>query len=340
MTIDLGSIEEIISRLGRSPESYFPDRMVDDIRLEKTIPRPYSQLARIRIGFSDGVERAYIKIYRHPRLGSGHNRSSAEREHDAHATLFEAFRGVDSCSVVRPIASFPDLGGWVMEAVEGPTLAEELHRKGHRLASPKASKTLLRAVAEAGTWLDHLHRQIRRDESVSVEECGVLEDITTLLEQSTALDDLERQQMAAYAQNLVRQLGTDRLDVVGQHGECYAPHHIFVTNGRLLVFDITGIKYGPLFEDLSNLWVGLEALRKYPLFSEPDVQRLQRAFLEGYGSDIDPQNPALALYELKNMLKLSSSWSRGAAKDWRGWARRSNGRWFIRRWLAGRAEGP
>jgi hypothetical protein len=333
MNLDRATFDHIVDALQQEAPLYFEGRAVTDVQIVETIPRPYSQLARVLIRFTDGEERAYIKLYRHPRLGDDHNSSSAKREHDAHAMLYEAFKEIEGCGVVRPIASFSELGGWVMEEIAGRTLEQELSRSATRWSGKRARQDLQKTLWQAGAFLRHFQQEFRQEDSISVEACGVLSEIDELLDRSDSMGTANAARVRAHVARLVAAQGNKPLPVVGQHGECYAPHHIFVRGGELLVFDITGIKYGPEYEDLSNLWVSLEALLKYPLFSRSVVGDLQAALLQGFKEGTEIQRAAFEIFQIKNMLRLLDSLRRISVTDWRAGVRRLVGLRFVRRWI-------
>jgi len=309
------------------------------VRIVRTIIRPYSQLARASIRFRDGeVLKTYIKLYRHPKLPHTHNQDSAEREHSAHKTLHEAFQGLDGCTVVRPIAVFREWGGWVMENVDGRTLDSILRTKGNRISSVFSMAKLRRYASLTGRWLQHFQRSTRHDATVSLESAGVRQEIESALEDCEAFAREERDRIIDCSERLCSQTTQTSLGVVGQHGECFTPHHIFVSKGRVVVFDITGIKDGPAYEDLASLWVSLEAMLKYPLFKASDVEELQAAYLEGFSAEREIDESVFQLYVLKHMLKLLASWTRRSKGASFAALRSSAGRRFARNWLLNRVR--
>lgn len=337
MSLDRPTFERIARALRDDAGRYFPRRTVTDVEIVETIPRPYSQLARFVIRYSDGMERAYAKLYRHPRLGHEHNRSSVEREYGAHEALHRAFENIEGCGVVRPIASFAELGGWVMEEIDGRTLEQELSRKGPRWAGSRSRESLIASLDKAGLWLRHLQESFRQEGSTTLADSGILQEIDQLVENTVEMNEADKDRLRAHVSNLVAAHGTPPLPLVGQHGECYAPHHIFIRDGELLVFDITGIKYGPPYEDLANLWIGLEALRKYPVFSRSTVADLQSALLQGFSQGQELDTAAFEIYQIKNMLKLLDSIGRISVTDWRAGIRRAIGLRFVKGWLRDRS---
>ena len=330
---DHDALRDVVRSLEAGATEFFPGKELRGIELEGWILREYSHLAMLRVRFAAGDRKICVKFYRHPHRAHDFNAASASKEYEAHRRLSAVFEGIESYSVIEPVAGFPEQGAWAMEFVEGRTLDAVLRSKGNRLASSRSGDDLRRYARLAGQWLQRLQEGTRGDGEPGDEHPGPIGAIRSKLETEGLFTDAERRRILDCAERLCREVGELSAPVVGMHGECFTPHHVFVSDGRIVVFDITGIRYGPPYEDLVSFWVGLEALLKYPVFRRRDIDRLQAAYLEGYAPDFPLSETAFELYKLKHMLGLLNSLHRSSKSSRMRAVRTWAGRSFVKNWV-------
>jgi hypothetical protein len=69
-----------------------------------------------------------------------------------------------------------------------------------------------------------------------------------------------------------------------------------------VVLDFTGFTYGPPLYDFMKFWMRLDYLGFGPASARSRIERMQRAFAEGYKHPVNLQSPLAMLLRLANIL--------------------------------------
>jgi hypothetical protein len=120
--------------------------------------------------------------------------------------------------------------------------------------------------------------------------------------------------------------------IVGRHND-YSPHNILVEGDRISVIDFGFYDHDSYLYDLCKFWFQLECMRSSPLYSSGAIDRLQRSFLEGYGSGTDPSDPAFEMVASRYFVThMATMVTEGIRSGVRGWVDRRSYRWSLE-WL-------
>jgi colanic acid/amylovoran biosynthesis glycosyltransferase len=151
------------------------------------------------------------------------------------------------------------------------------------------------ALRKAGAWLRTLQEHTRRDEDWRHIATGLVWLALQDLDLAAAADRLvarRREQIATRLQKLESWIADNPRPVVGHHGN-FIPENIFIGSRRIDVVDFGAYRDGLPLEDVAEMLLQLE-LR--------GAVNGQRAFLEGYGSGVEPEG--LQLFTITRALQL------------------------------------
>jgi hypothetical protein len=278
-------LADALQRLTSDHERYFPGQGVSP-RILSVRPqvRRLSEVARVELGFPASTVDVYVKVHRHPNAPADRVHRKAQLEYDTLSYLYERLQGVPGCSVVRPIAFFPEHPTVVTEAVQGRNLHGLVKRDGVVWRPGAGLVRLERHCRDAGTWLRHFQglTDQGRTERMPVE--ALLRRMREDLEFCVAhgLRANRAADLAAFAEARGARIGDRSFPVVGQHPD-FQPDNVLVCADGVTVLDFTSFRYGAPLSDVARFVAHVEVLRKNPLYTRSRTDRLSRAFLDGYG---------------------------------------------------------
>jgi hypothetical protein len=306
-------IESALGELCRDAARYFPEHGAPpEIGAVALTRRPLSDLARIDLRFPDAHIVVYAKVHRKAGGLADRVRHKAGVEFETLCFLHERFRSVPGCTVVRPIAFFPDEATVVTEAAVG----ENFHRliKANAVAwrSQAQHDRLTQACRACGIWLHHFQRLTdqarggRLRVADGIERVGA--DLKVCLDMGLSAADAAR--LLDFCETQLRRAEACEFPVVGVHPD-FQPDNILIAPGTVTVLDFTSFQHGGPYSDAARFVATLEAFRKNPLYGR-GISRLMTSFLEGYGPPSEAMRPLFIFYVMRHLIRIT-----GSVRAWR-----------------------
>jgi hypothetical protein len=104
-----------------------------------------------------------------------------------------------------------------------------------------------------------------------------------------------------YVENLLGRLDAADLRITGRQND-FRPDNILARDERLVVLDFTGFTYGPPLYDFMKFWMRLDYLQFGPASGAGRIERMKRAFAEGYERPVDLHSAMATVLRLANIL--------------------------------------
>ena len=315
--------------------------------------RSFSSVKRFSLSFERSEIDACLKVHR--RADKGFEEECVRWAWEEFMVL-KTIHGVTDAdgypSVVRPILFLPALPGILLETNHGQILNEKLRARslGRGLVQGAgALEELCEIYFDTGRNLKSVHglgqdgRPRREFESFGP---YTFDAEFILGEADRRVEKLELYlsgRQLADIQSEYRRLrehfvscARGAFPLVPSHGD-FTPVNIFVTGGRVTFFDFVNFHFGHPYEDVSRFLSYTLFLQKDPsAFGSRAIGRLTRSFVEGYDLDHWREDPVLAFFLHKNILRTLTGGLRFQNKPWplntlyrRGMLR------VFRRWVEG-----
>lgn len=248
---------------------------------------------------------------------------AARREHGGLVAIERAIAPLadPAFGVVRPLALLGEYSAIVMPEIAEPTLRQAV-LTGRRLSDrTRPREERLQQWEHAGSWLRIYHGASTDLEPA--ERGGARDELLDQLDRYGAFlsSALGRERFFARLVHQARQLIVDavprQLRLGLAHGD-FVPRNIFVSGGRVTVFDPFPVWRSPIYEDLARvLEVGLrlldvQALSQGLALGRAEIAGYEQALLRGYFPDSHEPCPALRAHQL---LLLLDKWSAVASKQ-------------------------
>lgn len=220
-------------------------------------------------------------------------------------------------TIPRPLLLLENEGTIVFTFVPGVPLDKLIRMHANSLAAtlnPFGLRRLGQAVFRVGAWLKSFHTetgirvqkfdagQFSGDFESAMAKCEPLRDSKLRLEplQNNAL---RLSESAA---------GTD-VPFAAVHGD-FLPQNILLEHGRPGVIDFaSSYSCGPVYTDLGHFVGYLSILGRRPLYARKAIERTIRAFVEGYGRDIN--HTVLRLYVARAILRIANDSNRARRRE-------------------------
>lgn len=338
--------DAVLRRVGANADLWFPGVGGDPtVRLRRLVTRPRAVLYAVHVGDGAGPPQLLAKVRRdwpsagaQPRAGA-RPRLATSLLSAAELTALEyaGLRGIQEMlgdddpafRAVRPLDHLVAEDTILMEYVDAETLSERF--RGESRLSPRGALSRRRAGdghwRRAGAWLRRYQQHMPADglparqatRAEVVEQFSALDEFLTARLGRRAVGDVARRGAELAADVLPAQLAL----AVG-HGD-YAPRNVFVLgDGRLAVFDPTPRWAVPRVEDLCRFLVairlpGLQVHARGAAYGRRDLDRRERAVIEGYRAEGVLPLPELRAYQLLITL---DKWSALVDAPSGGWRRR------------------
>jgi len=235
------------------------------------------------------------RMRRLSREASGnHARDEFQLLHDIWERSDAAFRN----TLPRPIALLPEIGAAVFQSVPGIPLSQFLKQHANAVTGPLHLPLLSATAASIGNWLHRLHSlnlaaRTRHDGYgfLSALEYWLRKALRVGLEPWVAGEVWRAAaQSAMTLDSLCPQSGT--------HGD-FIPQNIFVGPAGVAVIDFGSYrKSNPIYEDLGLFVAYARLIVTRWIYNHPALDEVVQAFLESYGSELNPH--LLNLYVLKS----------------------------------------
>ena len=282
------SITQIITQLRAQANEIWPEAPPKDFRIVRHLVRPYSEVYRLQL-VAPAIRFVYVKI-----LTPGAKfEKNPEKYLTRLATEFNAARRLQTAlqneaeiAVIKPLAYFPEWLAIITAEASGVTLAELINREGRFWPAAEKLEQLTKHCRRAGQALATMQKVTA--EAARFDPTGLLEYIDERLQrlvksEETPLAATDRQQIIKFLEHAIAAIPMPQLGLCGTHGD-YAPFNVLATAEKITVADFTMFKAGSVYNDLTYFYHRLEGYLHKPVFRPATVQRLQEAFVAGYGA--------------------------------------------------------
>lgn len=282
------SITQIIAQLRAQANEIWPEAPPKDFHIVRHLVRPYSDIYRLQL-VAPAARFVYVKI-----LTPGMKfEKNPEKYLSRLATEFNAARRLqaalkDECeiAVIKPLAYFPEWLAIVTDEAAGVSLAELINRDGRFWPTTEKLEQLIQHCRRAGQALAMMQKVTV--ETARFNPAELLEYIDERLQrlvksEETPLSTVDRQQIIKFLKHAIPTIPGPQLDLCGTHGD-YAPFNVLATAEKITVADFTMFKAGSVYNDLTYFYHRLEGYLHKPVFRPATIEKLQDAFVAGYGT--------------------------------------------------------
>ena len=288
---------------------YFPDATMSPTISSVTVTsRRHCDIAWAELKFDGSTARICVKFPKDPKKRSNTPQErvgqDASVEFNALSHLYERFRRVPGCSVVRPIAFFPEEMAVVTEEVEGENL-HDLIKKMARLWLAGSEVEVLSAHCRAcGVWLRHFQEFTIQPYQAMLPVRKIMEQLRSHLEVciEMGLPRAESIHLMTFCEEQLRSVEGRDFPVVGEHPD-FQPDNILLSPAGVTVLDFTNFRYGSAYNDVARFLASLDFLQKNPLYPRGGVHTLIAAFLQGYGWRQNEMDAGLTVYLIRYMVQ-------------------------------------
>lgn len=292
-------LEATIQALGRDAIRLFGGP-TPDLSVTARLSRPFSEIAKVRVGARDGPTSVFVKV---ARTGPGRPdrselRRRVVRDFELNQSLHAFMKVCKGLSVVRPVACYPDHLAIVTEEAPGETLLVHLERRARWWPGLSTRSRLIQDFERIGAWLRSFQSAIPVDRVEDLLETRQYIDVRLKrLVDSPRAGFSEGDRLAVLrAVDLCAGAVTqqDRRSVAA-HAD-FALGNILIDASCVTVLDFAMGANGLRLHDLAHLYMQLDLLTMKPSFRRQTVSALQRALLAGY------QEPDVSASPLFRML--------------------------------------
>ncbi len=310
-------ISEVLQELTEGYALYFPDEKAPPtISSVQFTGRRLSDVARVELNFNRSIARIYVKAHKHPKSPPERVRKKARLEFDTLSYLYERFRTVPRCSVVRPIAFFPEEIAVVTEEGEGKNLHHLIKAKASVWHGGSEIEVLKGYCRACGKWLRHFQELTFQERREAIPVNNILDQLVANLEVCVqmGLPRIASSGLLRFYEDQLRRIEGREFPVVGEHPD-FQPDNILVCPSGVTVLDFTSFQYGSIYNDVARFLVSVDFLSKNPFYSRARIHTLTAAFLQGYGWREKEMDPGLTVYLIRYMVQAVatvSTWPRSA----------------------------
>ena len=210
--------------------------------------------------------------------------------------------------MVRPIACFPDDLTVVTEEAPGVNL-HSLIRRDARCWRGTSSLARLSAHCEsAGVWLRHFQEITAQDRRTAFPSPLFLERLRAELDAcvSIGLPRAEASRIVGFCTDQLSRVGAREFSVVGVHPD-FQPDNVLVSGSGVSVLDFASFQHGLACSDVARFLASLEFFSRTPMYREPHMRQLMRAFFDGYGAKESGDGPLLEVAIVRAFARVVSS---------------------------------
>lgn len=311
------AISEALGKLTAEFARYFPDEKArPEILSVACSSRRLSDIGRVELKFSRSTTRIYVKVHKKPTSPIERVRQKARLEFDTLSYLYPRFQGIPGCSVVRPIAFFPQEMTVVTAAAEGENLHQVIKRQAAVWRASSGIEMLKAHCRSCGVWLRHFQEITAQQRREELPVSSILEQVMTDLEVCVemGLRRADSIRLLAFCKEQLHRVEGQEFPVVGEHPD-FQPDNILLSSDGVTVLDFTSFRYGSAYSDPGRFLASLDFLSKNPFYSRRTIHTLMTAFLQGYGWREKEMDPGLTVYLIRYMVQAVatvSTWPRSA----------------------------
>jgi len=264
------------------------------------LERPYSTVLRLRILTSRSAPSyAFAKVYKvRPVLPYETPPAPADlvrEEFAATSRLHAALRARPGLSSPRPIASFPEYGAIVTQALEGGTLDHRLRDWRDRRRAP----TLEAVASRIGAWLRAYQRLGGATGTWSVEAARrYLDD--RLRHMVRLLGGPARDRALAIFDRIAAELPPAPEALVPIHADLCPGNILVMPGGRIAVLDLATAQAGTRYHDIAHLYLHLEFARSRLSRRRIDLAPVQATLLAMFDRPAAADHPLFRLMLLQH----------------------------------------
>lgn len=281
------SITQIIAQLRAQASEIWPEAPPKDFQIVRHLVRPYSNVYRLQLT-APASRFVYVKILT---PGAKFERNPEKyltrlsTEFNAARRLQVALQDEAEIAVIKPLAYFPEWLAIITEEAAGVTLADLINREGRFWPAAEKLEQLAKHCCRAGHALAAMQKVTSETPRFDpVELLGYIDERLQRLvkSQEAPLSVADRQQIIKFLEHTIPAIPMQQLGLCGTHGD-YAPFNVLATTEKITVADFTMFKVGSVYNDLTYFYHRLEGYLHKPVFRPATIQKLQGAFVAGYG---------------------------------------------------------
>lgn len=320
-------LSKIIKNLKDNPELYFERTSTPEIVVKKLVSHMNSEIAHLSVREDSESKNLFVKLL-YPDMADGRsNRSDREykeeqikTEYDLLKKLYQAFSSYPDLGVVKPVACFPELFALISEGQEGIKLSSFMG-KAKIYSGKNEMNNLMHWINLCGKWLRLFQRFIQDDSARWYDFNEVFDYCDVRLDRLThqrpqEFTDGFCKGLRCFLSEQVEQLKESEIQIVGRHND-YGPGNMIISNQKLVLLDFSGFNYGPACCDYVKFWSELDLMKTNPLILSRTVEKLQGAFVSGYGRRIDSQEPLFNVFRVAYILdKMDDVWLDWSTMPW------------------------
>jgi len=312
-------VNEIVNTLRKNHRVYFESVSPPEVEVLSITNHPNSCVARLRVRLGVSDKALFVKTLYPDEVDGRSNRSDREykeyqirTEYDVLKKLYDAFAPYPNLGVVKPVDYFPEYLALVTEEQQGQKFSL-LMQNAKMYSRHEKTEKLVDCTCLCGAWL-RLFQDFMKQNDIKkydfnevLNYCDVRLDI---LANHRPYDFTEPfcEGVRNFLKHQVKRVKVDGLEVVGRHND-YSPNNMIVKDQKLVVLDFSGFSYGPVCGDYVKFWSGLDLMKDSLLVSVKTVEKLQEAFIAGYGRKINPDDPLFILFQMAYILdKMGDIW--------------------------------
>lgn len=308
------TLETITGRLMQTSAELF--RLENDsvIQAVFTKNRPDSVVIKLCISDKNGKHFFFVKTYKVRDLDKEVLREKLIKEFNV-LNLFNEHQNKHTlCSVIKPIACYPDLLTIITEEQKGETLNSIIRRYAILFPSVKTLSQLEKYSRLCGEWLNTFQIISQDVQTVPFDLDKTLKEICAKLEiciEKQFIGNDLGLRIKKFMDKMISQSKPDSMDISGMHSD-FIPSNILIDDDRLVVLDFSDFRSGPVYRDPVTFLHALDNYLWNPFFIPKTIIKLKEQFLIGYGKCIKKYDiPMARILEVREtlgeMVNLSST---------------------------------
>jgi hypothetical protein len=261
----------------------------------------------VKVETGDSISYAYVKVFKLEEDSPDGLERMRKRVARDYAATERAYRGLlahDGLSAVRPIAFFPEDLAIVTEEATGISLDEVLRRSAIWRAKGERLERLKRVFARIGRWVKAFQTIGEPGKQISLDDMRQYLDVRLVKlvnVNSASFDESDRRRALHFFDATRGEIKEGDLVEVLIHADL-SPGNILVDGERITVLDFAMAKTGPVYHDLTHLFIHIERLKAKPWLRLDVTTALQNTLLQGFAPSIESGQPLFKLLLLQHTI--------------------------------------
>ncbi len=293
----------VLKELQENYKKYFDFHEKPKIIPVKYLERTNSYVWKCDINCNDSKRGIYIKVYKKKRFTDEKILHFCNTEFKTLKSLYEAFKGYSTYSVVKPLAFFPEHLVVISEETGGELLSNYIKKDAHFLSGKQKFKRLKEYCFFSGEWLRIFHMLTSRNQK----KISELDMLSYIIEDSPSWEKLGispivKNQIILYFEQKLSILGEEFVPMSVQHGD-FMPFNILISPNKIVVFDFPYSKNDTVYYDVGRFCSTLLSYPKNPFYTFNSMKKLMYSFIDGYKNHEKTFScEILKLYLIYNMI--------------------------------------